>query len=173
MEIEFFGKYDRRTFFQAVALLYQPTRRKTVNRIVILALFVLMYTAYFVALAPPEVPSTTSLPRTIWHLVVALIVVYLLLLPYISAYREASRIWKYPTVQDPSSGFVTSQGITYNLPSGQKVRPWYEFSSIKLAEDFIALITPDGTFSLLQRDFFKTEQDWQTLLEFIKSSHAS
>jgi hypothetical protein len=172
MEIEFSGNYDRSTFFQAVALLNRPTRRKTVNRIVILALFVLMYTAYFTILAPPEDP-TTGLPRIIWHLVVALIVVYLLLLPYISAYREASRIWKYPTVRDPSSGFVTEQGITYNLASGQKTRPWVEFSKIKLTDSFIAMLTPDGTFSLLQRDFFKTDQDWQTISEFVKHSHAS
>jgi hypothetical protein len=35
------------------------------------------------------------------------------------------------------------------------------------------MLTPDGTFSLLQRDFFKTDQDWQTISEFVKHSHAS
>lgn len=167
MEIEFAGKYDRRIFFRAVAELTRPTRRKAVNRIVVLALFVMIYTAYFTVLAPPEDPSS-GFPRIVWHVLVAALVIYLLFLPAISAYREAARVWKIPAVQDPSSGFVTEQGITYHMPDGQKVRPWFEFSRIRVTEEFLAMLTRDGTFSLLQRDFFKTDQDWNTVLEWAR-----
>ena len=166
MEIKFNGKYDRKTFFQAIALVNKPSRRTMIIRYGIFGIFTIIYIIYLFTVATKEDPSTTDVARIGRHLITVALLLYLLLQPYFSAYQAASKIWKMPSVQDPFGGFVTSLGITYNLSSGQKERTWDQFAKIKVTESFVALVTPDGTLSLLQRNFFQSDHDWNTVLQW-------
>jgi hypothetical protein len=166
MEIEFYGKYDKADFYQAVALLNQPSRRSTIIRIGIVVMLIAFYVLYYVNIAAKENLSTFDVARAGRHVITMGIILYLLFQPYISAYQAATKLWKIPAVQAPFGGFVSSQGITYNLANGRKERPWDQFAKIQRNDRFIALLTPDGALSLLPRSFFKNENDWKIVQQW-------
>jgi hypothetical protein len=166
MEIEFYGKYDKADFYQAVALVNKPSRRSTIIRIGIVVILTALYAIYFVSMATKENLSTFDVARAGRHVISIGIILYFLLQPYISAYQAATKLWKIPAVQAPFGGFVSSQGITYNLANGRKERLWDQFAKIQKNDKFIALLTPDGALSLLPRSFFKNENDWKIVQQW-------
>jgi len=166
MEVEFFGKYTKSDFYQAIALMNKPSRRSTIIRIGLVVIFTVMYAAYFISIATKENQTTFDIARAGRHVISIGIILYFLLQPYISAYQSASKLWKIPSVQEPFGGSVSNQGIIYSSAHGKRTRPWDQFAKIQKTDKFIALLTPDGELSLLPRNFFKNESDWKIVQQW-------
>jgi hypothetical protein len=169
MEIEFYGNYAKAEYIQAVAAITKPSRRATIIRYCLIAVAIVIYIVYFATVATKENQSTFDLARVSRHAISIGILLYFILQPYISAYQTASRLWKGTDIQTPIRGFVSSQGITYIFANGRKEIPWDQFAKIRKTGKFIALLTPEGIFSLLPRSFFKSENDWNTVLQWASS----
>jgi hypothetical protein len=166
VEIEFYGKYDKAEFFQAVALVNKPSGRGAIIRYGLAAVFLVIFITYFVTVAAKESLSTFEVARIGRLLISVGIAVYILLQPRIAAYQTATRLWKTPTVQGPLGGFVSSQGVTYVLADGRAERFWHQFARVRKTDKFIALLTSDGVLFLLPRSFFKSEHDWNTVQQW-------
>jgi hypothetical protein len=166
MKIEFNGQYTRGEFFQAVALINGPSRRSMIIRICALVILVALYIAYFIFAVPEAGQSTFELVRVGRHVITIGIILYLLLLPYLSAYRTASRLWNIPSVQEAFHGFVSSQGVIHGFSSDGQIINWDQFAKVRMTDKFIALLTSDGILSLLPRSFFKSEAEWNTVRQW-------
>ena len=166
MKIEFDGKYTRGEFYRAVAVINGPSRRGTILRIIALVVLVALYIAYFIFAVPEASQSTFELVRVGRHVITVGIILYLLLLPYLSAYRTASRLWNLPSVQGTFHGFVSSQGVIHGFSSDGAEIGWDQYAKVRMTDKFIALLTADGVLSLLPRNFFKDEAEWNVVRQW-------
>lgn len=168
MEIEFQGQYDKPTIFKAVSLANKPSKRNTIIRIGFTILFLAIYIAYFINLGSKETLSSFDFLKAGRHLITLPIVAYFLLQPYISSYFAASNLWKDPTMQRPLAGAISSQGVAY-ISSTKKRREiaWESFAKKQMSENLIVLLTADGVLSFFPRHFFKTDNDWQRVKQWV------
>lgn len=166
MKIEFNGQYTRDEFYRAVALINGPSRRGTTLRIIILVILVALYIAYFIFAVPEASQSTFELVRVGRHVITVGIILYILSLPYLSAYRTAARLWNLPSVQGTFHGYVSSQGVIHGSSSDGQVINWDRFAKVRMNDKFIALLTADGILSLLPRSFFRSEAEWNVVRQW-------
>lgn len=168
MEVEFQGQYDRASLFRAVALANQPSRRGAILRIGLATLILVVYVVYFVHAALEDTSSTFDILRAGRHLVTMLIFAGFLLWPYISSRFTASKIWKGSSVQCMLTGRISSEGTVVLRASGaQEETPWERFAKKRISDDLIVLLTADGILFMFQRNFFKTDRDWQRVKQWV------
>jgi hypothetical protein len=168
MEIEFQGQYDKATLFKAVQLANKPSKRNTILRISFAVLIVALFVAYAIAIANKDSLSSFEIFRSGRHLITIPFLLYFLLQPYISAYQTTNNLWKSPFMRAPMQGVVSSQGIVYGVSVGRTETPWGKFAKKQVTNNLIVLLTDDGILSILPRHFFKTENDWQIVTQWVK-----
>ncbi len=167
MEIEFRGHYDQATFFRAVALANQPSRREKIIRTGITIFFTVIYIAYFALAASKEDLSSFDIFRTARHVIALPFIGYILLQPYIATYFSAQKMWKDPATSKPLAGMISSQGIAYISSRSRRDFTWDKFARARKADDLIALLTVDGTMAAFPRGFLRSDDDWRVLQQWI------
>lgn len=172
MEIEFQGQYDKSTTFKAVKLANKPSKLTSIIRIGLTALIAFIFIAYYIAIANKESPSSFEIFRSGRHLISIPILLYFLLQPYISSYQTAANIWKNPIMQKPLSGVISSQGVAYISPTGRRETDWAKFAKKHITENLIVLLTADGVLSFFPRHFFKDDNDWRIVVQWVNSKVA-
>lgn len=170
MEIEFQGQYDKDTIFRAVKLANKPSKRNSFIRIGLAILIAFIFIAYFIAISNKESPSSFEIFRSGRHLITIPVILYFLLQPYISSYQTATNLWKNPTMQKPLAGTISGQGIAYISSSkGRKEMDWGNFAKKQVTDNLIVLLTVDGVLSFFPRHFFKTDNDWRIVVQWVNS----
>ncbi len=170
MEIEFHGQYDKKTVFEAVKLANKPSRRNAFIRIGLVVLIAAIFIAYYVSISGKQDISSFETFRSYRHLIGVPLVLYFLLQPYISAYQTANNLWKNPVMQKPLAGGISSQGIAYISASrGRREIDWGSFAKKQITGNLIVLLTADGVLSFFPRHFFKTDNDWQIVVQWVNS----
>ena len=170
MEIEFQGQYDKGTIFKAVKLANKPSKSNSLIRIGITVLIVIIFVAYFISVAMQENLSSFEIFRSGRHLITAPILLYFLLQPYISSYQLATSLWKNPTMQKPLIGAISNQGVAYiSSSTGRREIDWSKFAKKQVTENLVVLLTADGVLSFFPRHFFKTDNDWRIVVQWVHS----
>lgn len=168
MEIEFQGQYDKTILFKAVSLANKPSKRNTTIRIGLTILFLAIYIAYFINVGSKETLSSFDILKVGRHLIALPVIAYFFLQPYISSYFAASSLWKNPIMQKPLAGAISSQGIAYISSTKERQEiAWGSFAKKQMSENLIVLLTADGVLSFFPRHFFKTDDDWQRVKQWV------
>jgi hypothetical protein len=134
--------------------------------VILIALF---FVVYLVSVMSKDHLSELEMFRSGRHLLTIPFLLYFLIQPYISSYQEAIALWKSPTMQAPFVGFISAQGITYVSSANRNEMAWSKFSKKKVTDDLILLLTDDRRLSFFPRRFFKTDNDWRTVVQWVNS----
>lgn len=170
MEIEFQGQYGKDTVFKAVKLANKPSKWNAFLRIGFVCLAVVLFVAYFIAVLNKDNLSSFEMFRSGRHLITIPFLIYFLVQPYISTYQTAASLWKNPTMQKPLQGTISSQGIAYISSSKERWEiNWSKYAKKQVTEDLIVLLTADGVLSFFPRHFFKTDNDWLTVAQWVNA----
>lgn len=169
MEIGFQGQYKKDTIFKAVKLGNKPSKRDSLVRIGLVVLLLVFLVSYFISMATQQTLLSFEVFRSGRHLITIPVLLYFLLQPYISSYLVATSLYKNPVMQTPISGVISSQGIVYISSTGRREINWDKFAKKQLTENLIVLITADGTLSFFPRHFFKDENEWRMVLQWVNS----
>lgn len=168
MEIEFQGKYERNTIFKALSLISKPTKWKAVTRIGLIVLVFIVFIAYFIAIIDKGDLSTYEIIRAARHFILFPFIAYYFLKPYILPYFLTNKLLKDPVIQLPVTGFISEQGITFLYLSGnRKEIVWSSFVKKETRDDIIVLLAVDGVCSYFPRHFFKTNEDWNRVKQWV------
>lgn len=164
MQIEFYGKYQRKAYFRAVSLIHKPSTQSTWLRII----FFLVFAAAYIALIISSFQTTNSskISLLIGYLITFTVVTSFTFRPYITAYAQARKDWSDPITHLPIQGMVSEQGITFNPTSNSPVIDWESFEKLEKANEYVALVTTDKTMVLLQRSFFQ-DDEWRTIQQWL------
>lgn len=170
MEIEFQGQYDKDTIFKAVKLANKLSKRNSLIRISLAVLIAVIFVAYFIAVLNKEGLSSFEIFRSGKLLITIPILLYFLLQPYISAYQTTASLWKNPTMQKPLNGVISGQGVAYISSSTRRREiDWSKFAKKQVTENLLVLLTADGVLCFFPRHFFKTDNDWRIVVQWVNS----
>lgn len=169
MEIKFQGQYNKDIVFKAVKLANKPSKTSFFIRIGLVVLIIIIFIAYIISIFTKDSLSSFEIFRSGRHLITIPVLLYFLVQPYISSYRTATNLWNDPILQKPFSGFISSQGITYNLPAEIQGFSWAEFAKKNVTDDLIVLLTTDGILAFFPRHFFKDNNEWRTVTQWVNS----
>jgi hypothetical protein len=167
LHIEFYGTYQKNAYFRAVALIHRPARRSAAVRLLFFLLFIAIYGTFVVTVFRDEIQAAAAVSTVIGHLISFTVAASFAFQPYIAGFTQARKEWSDPLTRLPIQGTVSEQGVTFNPNANPIVIEWQRFNKIKTTEEYTALVTEDKTMLLLQRDFFQTDQEWQTLHQWI------
>ena len=165
MKIEFYGKYKRKPYFRAVTLIHKPSSRSALLRVIFFVGFTAVFGAMLVSSLQTE--GTSQISILIGQLITFTVVTTFTFRPYITAYTQARKDWSDPITHLPIQGIISEQGVTFNPGANQQVIEWGKITKKDQSEDFAALVADDETMVLLQRSFFHSEDEWQTVQEWI------
>ena len=163
MEIEFKGRYNKAQFFKGVYLAAKPSNTSTVLRVVAFLVFAGVLIALAVTTYQDD-PAGFQISRLPRHFGTALILGYLAFQPFISMFFTARGLWDDQMAQNTLYGKVTNQGITL----GGYPQTWDRFVLKRFSEEFVVLQTTNRSYTLLQRNFFKAEEDWHRVVKLIE-----
>jgi hypothetical protein len=166
MDIEFYGTYQKKPYFRAVSLIHKPSSRSTLLRII----FFLGFTAVYIAMIISSFQTATAskISLLIGYLITFTVVASFTFRPYITAYTQARKDWSDPITHLPIQGLVSEQGVIFNPGAHQQTINWVNFNKMEKSNDFVALVAADQTMMLLQRSFFHSDDEWQTLQHWIE-----
>jgi hypothetical protein len=159
MEIEYSGFYNKEIYFKTIYWIYKPSTRSLIIRTSIFIIFSILYILTIIAALQDAESSSFELARIVRHLITFLILGYIVFQPYISAYRKSSYLWKDPVIRGKIIGRISSIGII--IGAMEEPLTWDKFIKVNKTQESIALLTASRMFVLLQKDFFRDEQDWK------------
>ena len=165
MDIEFSGQYIKEIYFKAIHWIYRPSRLSLLLRIGAFVIFTAFYIANIVLTLQEETTSSFELARIGRHLFTFLILGYILVQPYLNAYRKATELWNGPVIRRNITGRVSTRGVT--IDPGKDWIPWEQFVKVNKTPEAITLLTASRMFVLLQRSFFKDERDWKMVQNLV------
>lgn len=166
MDIEFYGTYQKKLYFRAVSLIHKPGSRSTLLRIILFLGFTAAYIAMIISSFETAASSKVSL--LIGYLITFTVVGSFTFQPYIKAFTQARKEWSDPITHLPIQGIVSEQGVIFNPGANQQVITWDSFIKTELTTDYCALVAEDETMVLLQRSFFQSDEEWQTLQQWVQ-----
>lgn len=170
MEIEFQGQYDKDTILRAVKLANKPSKGVFLLRIGLAVLILCIFVAYLISIASKDSLSSFEMFRSGRHLITIPVLLYFLLQPYISSRQTASSLWKNPVMQKPLQGVISAQGIAYvSSSTGRRETGWDKFAKKQMTDNLIVLLTADGVLYFFPRYFFKTDNDWRVVVQWVNS----
>lgn len=163
MQIEFYGTYQKRPYFKAVALIHQPTRLSRRVRLFFFLLFIAIYGTLAATIFGADSLAVTKVSGLFGHMISFAMAASFAFQPYIAAFTQARKDWSDPITHLPIQGVVSDQGITFNPTSNPQTIAWDSFEKIDQRIDYIALVTSDKTMVLLQRSFFQSDDEWDLI----------
>lgn len=167
MEIEFSGRYDKDLYFQAIRWIFTPSKKAWLLRLAAFVVFSALYIVTIIGAFQQDNASSFELARIGRHLITFLILGYILLQPYISSYRKASELWNDPVTGRNITGRVSPMGVM--IDPMKDWLTWDKFVKVNRTPAAITLLTASRVFVLLQRSFFKDEQDWKMVQNLVNS----
>ena len=165
MEIEFSGHYIKDIYFQAIRWIYRPSKLSLLLRIGAFVIFAALYILNIVLTLQEGDTSSFELARIGRHLFTFLLLGYVVVQPYISAYRKATELWNDPVIRRNITGRVSTMGVM--IDPGKDWIPWEQFVKVNKTPEAITLLTASRMFVLLQRSFFKEERDWKMVQNLV------
>jgi hypothetical protein len=167
MQIEFYGSYQKKPYFRAVSLIDKPSSPSAWLRI----LFFLGFTAVNIVMIINnfQTEAASKISILIGQLITFTVVVSFTFQPYIKAFTQARKDWSDPITHLPIQGIVSEQGVIFNPGTNQQAIDWTSFTKMEKTADFVALVTADENMVLLQRSFFQSDPEWQTLHQWIEN----
>jgi hypothetical protein len=160
MDIEISGEYERHGYFRAIAWIFRPSRRDLLLRIGAFVLFGGLYALTVLHSLQDDGQTTFENARLARHLITFAFLGYIVVQPYLTAYRAAASLWRDPLVRRRITGRVNNVGVT--IDPMKDPLTWDQFIKINNAPDMTVLLTTTRTFVLLPRAFFKDQRDWDT-----------
>jgi hypothetical protein len=156
MEIRFQGKYDKDTFFRAVRLANQPTRRQG-RFLAIMGTFALIAIGllFFRVIESGDVTGSLIL------LLAAIALGAGVGWSYGRVFFTARKLWSNPGTRRSLQGTITNQGIRYVLDVGTNTIRWDRFIRVRRSQDFVVLVREDGLMVIFPRSFFQKGGDWR------------
>ena len=164
MEINFQGQYQRWQYFKGVYLSDKPKTPIAILRISVFFVVAALFIAIIFSEAQKGV-DTSLLYRLGRHLLTFIALLYFLLQPFIKSYQNASRLWKDPFIRAGVAGSVSNRGIAY----GSYIQEWHRIIKKEVAEDMVVLVTDDRIMSILPRNFYPNDQDWENFLHLVEN----
>jgi hypothetical protein len=134
-----------------------PTGRALVLRLLALALVL----ADIGLITASLIQGKASVPRLLRHAVTIVLLGYWALQPYVRAWLAATRPWRAPTVIPSLRGVISSERIVSNASPAGAVEKRDTFLQARVRDDLVVLLGVDGLATILPRQFFATEDDWQ------------
>ena len=165
MDIEFSGYYNKDIYFSTIRWIFNPSRVSQFLRIGVFVLFGGLYALNIYFAFQEEGRSSFALARIGRHLFTFLLLGYILVQPYINSYRRATELWNDPVIRRNLTGRVSTIGVI--IDPMKDWLTWDKFVKVNRMPDAIVLLTAASMFVLLQRDFFKTEQDWKMVQNIV------
>lgn len=160
--IPFDGVYTRQQWGQGVRWAMYPTGRSLVLRLVGSAIVLAGIAVIGVSLADGEMNKLKLLRLAISVGILA----YWAAAPYVRAWRVAALPWRRTAGAPRLQGFVTDDGILWN-GSGATVTGWDTFLRARMSDDMVVLISVNGAATVLPREFFAGEDDWQSVRQLV------
>lgn len=162
MDVEFHGQFDKATFFKAVSLANQQSKRSMIIRYVLVgiaALFLVINIFNFIARGGQKSDDIVSLVLSI------IILVYFIFGVKLTTYALATRLWKGEGVHQPQSGTINEEGIIYHPDT--TIVAWERYGRGKSTDDMQLLMTEDGLLSIFPRSFFASDEDWKSFQNWV------
>lgn len=166
MEIEFSGYYEKDTYFKAIRQIYKPSARGLAFRVGIFIVFGTLYGMLFMESVKNGLSSAET-ARLLRYLITFSIVAYFLLQPYLTPYLKARELWSDPLIRRKIRGRVSPLGVL--IEPMQDWLKWNEFIKLYRIPDAIILLTASRLFVLLQRNFFKSDQEWAMVQNLVNT----
>lgn len=164
MEIRFHGIYNKNLFYRSVFLANQPTRRKPwvlpLITLVVLIVFVILVT---------KLLFTQDILGNASYIVIVMIAGSFVIRSYLFPFLAARKLWANPAIHIEHSGFITQEGITYELKNGKNKIQWERFSRIRRSKEVTILVTRDGLLVIFPRYFFESDLDWKKFSQLVES----
>jgi len=160
--IPFDGVYNRQQWGQGVRWAMHPTGRSLVLRLVGLAIVLAGIAVIGVSLADGEMNKLKLLRLAIGVGILA----YWVAIPYVRAWRVAALPWRRPGGAPRLKGFVADDGIHWN-ESAAAVTGWDAFLRARVRDDMVVLVSVNGVATVLMRDFFADEAEWQSFRQLV------
>lgn len=162
--ISFGGTYTRQQWGRGLRLAMHPTGLGLIARLLALALVIGAIGLIVAGILRGEV-APTRLARTGFG---ALVLAVWALQPYIRAWRAAAQPWRGPGGAPSLKGIVTSEGIVSDASATGAVEKWDSFLRAHVRDDMVVLLGTDGLATILPREFFSSEDDWQVLRQMVE-----
>jgi hypothetical protein len=164
MDVEFHGQFDKPTFFKAVSLANQQSRRSMIIRYVLVgiaALFLVINVFNFFARGGRDANDILSLVLSV------VILLYFIFGVKLTTYALATRLWKGEGVHQLQSGLISEEGIIYHPDT--TIVAWERYSRGQSTEDMHLLMTEDGLLSIFPRSFFSNDEEWKTFQNWVET----
>jgi len=155
--IPFGGTYTKKQWSRGIHLAMYPTGRALVLRLLALVL-VLAGAGLIVATL---VQGEANVSRLVRLAVGIAFLGYWVLQLYVRAWREAARPWRGSAAQPSLKGVISGEGILSNASVTGVPETWDTFLRARVRDDLVVLLGADGLATVLPREFFATEDDWQ------------
>jgi hypothetical protein len=75
---------------------------------------------------------------------------------------------KSPYLHEPLKGVVSADEFVAEASTGRTEMPWSRFTKIKEGKDFVLLYHSPYLFSILAREFFASDAEWQAAKAFAR-----
>ena len=165
MDIEFSGHYNKDIYFRTIRWIFKPSRNAQILRVAVFVIFGALYATNVILAIQEAGASAFETARLGRHLFTVVLLGYILLQPYVNSYRRAMQLWNDPVIRRNLTGRVSTIGVI--IDPMKDWLTWDKFVKINRMPDAIVLLTAANMFVLLQRDFFKTEQDWKMVQNIV------
>ncbi len=162
MDVEFHGQFDKPTFFKAVSLANQQSKRSMIIRYVLVgiaAIFLVINIFNFLARGGQKPDDILSLVLSV------IILLYFIFGVRLTTYALALRLWKGEGVHQPQSGTISEEGILYHPDT--TIVAWERYGRGQSTADMQLLMTEDGLLSIFPRSFFNSDDDWKTFRNWV------
>jgi hypothetical protein len=155
--ISFGGTYTKQQWSRGIRTAMIPTGWALALRLLALALAIAGVGLIVAALIQGE----ADVARLVRLAVPITLLAYWALQPVIRAQREDARPWSGSSAPPSLKGVVSSEGILSNSSAGGALESWDTFLRAHARDDLVVLLGADGLVTILPREFFATEDDWQ------------
>lgn len=144
-------------------------------RLFFLLLFIAIYGTLAINVFGEETQAATEISSLLGHLISFAVAASFSFQPYLAGFTQARKEWADPISRLPIQGIVSEQGVLFNPTANPQLIEWSSFEKLSRQEDYTTLVTGDKTMVLLQRSFFQSDQEWDTLQlwidQFVKPAH--
>lgn len=166
MDVSFRGRYDKKTFSQALELTEKRSILSKVFRYfaLVLAIVIVGGTIYAWIFEGGMEPS--DIGRSIRNIVTAAFIGYFYAGGTISRNRSINHLFRHGPTRG-MQGIVTRDGIGIGTQENHVLLKWEQFVSKGEKGQLLALRMIDGSVAVFQRDFFSTESDWQRFRQLV------
>lgn len=167
MEIKFKGFYTKKDVYRAVNLANLPDTRRALTRIGFTGFALILYAVYAVWSANQKGVSIIALQSLGSHFFFLLLIGLFQYYPNITSWVTATKIWRAPTMHNEYTGVISGAGIFY---TGKKtLLPWNQIDKKEISRDLVVLLTSNGVLSFFPRNFFKSDAEWQQVIQLVNS----